>query len=158
MKARRVLILILTGSSLALMGSMATQINAQSTTPQPTPNSPTSMGELAQASSQSPTTRISDLRRTNSIAISGRVVSVVGNDFTLNDDSGQIIVDAGPRWYREVNLSQGEQVTVTGKLSEKSGEFDAFSIQRANGSVIEIRPVEGPPPWAGGSRSQSPKR
>ena len=118
------------------------------------------MGKLAQvqASPQTPTTRISDLKQSNGIVISGRVVSVVGNDFTLDDGSGQIIVDAGPRWYREINLTQGEQVTITGKLSEKSGEFDAFSIQRGNGSVIQIRPSEGPPPWAGGARGKSPKR
>jgi uncharacterized protein YdeI (BOF family) len=98
---------------------------------------------------------IGELRQTNSIAISGQVGSIVGNDFTLEDSSGQIIVDAGPRWYREINLNEGEQVTVTGKVSPKSGEFDAFSIRRADGSVIDIRPEEGPPPWSGGARRGS---
>lgn len=94
-------------------------------------------------------TRINELQRTNSTTLSGQVVSVVGNHFTLSDGSGQIIVDAGPVWWQRVNLSPGEQVTVTGELG-RSGEFDAFSIRRANGSVIEIRSPEGPPPWAGG--------
>jgi RNase P/RNase MRP subunit p29 len=94
--------------------------------------------------------RINQLQRPNSLVISGRVVSVVGNNFTVNDGTGQVIVDAGPRWWQAVNLAPGEQVTVTGELG-RSGEFDAFSIRRANGALIEIRsPDGGPPPWAGG--------
>jgi len=94
-------------------------------------------------------TKIGDLQQPKGTTISGEVVSVVGNNFTLRDGSGEIIVDAGPRWWREINLKPGEKVTVTGEVSKKSGEFDAFSITRANGSTIEIRPAEGPPPWAG---------
>jgi uncharacterized protein YdeI (BOF family) len=90
----------------------------------------------------------------NRLAISGRIISVVGNDFTLDDGTGQIIVDAGPHWYRKIMLNPGEQVTVTGKLNDKSGEFDAFSIQRADDSVIDIRPAEGPPPWARDSQGK----
>ncbi len=103
-------------------------------------------------------TRIGELQqRTRGTTISGKVVSVVGNDFTLNDGSGEIIVDAGPRYWREIDIKPGEEVTVTGEISKKSGEFDAFSINR-NGSVIEIRPADGPPPWAGNpNRPQSPK-
>ncbi|AFY89908.1 NirD/YgiW/YdeI family stress tolerance protein [Chroococcidiopsis thermalis] len=102
---------------------------------------------FAQAQSR---TRIGDLQqRARGTVISGEVVSVVGNDFTLRDGSGEIIVDAGPRWWREINLKPGEEVSVRGEIGKKSGEFDAFSITRANGSTIEIRPAEGPPPWAG---------
>ncbi len=106
--------------------------------------------------SQTQTTRIADLQRPSSITISGRVESMADNDFVLDDGTGQIIVHAGPRRWREINLTQGEQVTITGELS-KSGKFDAFNIRRANGSVIEIRPPEGPPPWAGGSNRPKPK-
>jgi hypothetical protein len=81
--------------------------------------------------------------------ISGEIVSVVGNNFLLDDGTGQIIVDAGPRWWQEINLSPGEEVTVTGELG-KGGEMDAYSITRNDGSTIEIRSSEGPPPWAGG--------
>lgn len=94
-------------------------------------------------------TRIGDLQqRPAGTTISGRVSSVVGNNFMIEDGSGEIIVDAGPRWWQQINVSPGEQVTVVGELG--SGEFDAYSITRANGSVIQIRPAEGPPPWAGG--------
>jgi hypothetical protein len=94
-------------------------------------------------------TRIEQLQRENSTTISGQVGSIVGNNFTLNDGSGQIIVDAGPRWWQQIDLSSGEQVTVTGEVG-RSGEFDAFSITRDDGSVIDIRSPQGPPPWAGG--------
>jgi len=91
--------------------------------------------------------RIGDLRSSNKgTTISGTVVSVVGNDFILDDGTGQVIVDAGPRWWRQVNLTKNERVTVVGEMDE--GEFDAFSIKRADGTTIEIRSPEGPPPWA----------
>lgn len=103
-------------------------------------------------------TRIGELQQQRrGTSISGKVVSVVGNDFTLNDGSGEIIVDAGPTWWRELDIQPGEEVTVTGEISKKSGEFNAFAINRANGSRIEIRPAEGPPPWAGGPNRDRPK-
>ncbi|GJD18162.1 hypothetical protein RIVM261_031180 [Rivularia sp. IAM M-261] len=96
------------------------------------------------------TTNIRDLQqRSNGTIVSGKVTNIVGNDFIIDDGTGQLIVDAGPRWWREINLQPGEQVTVRGELGKK-GELDAFSITRADGSVIDIRPAEGPPPWAGG--------
>lgn len=100
-------------------------------------------------------TKISDLQRTRDTTISGEVISVVGNNFVLEDDGGEIIVDAGPRWWREVNLSLGDRVTVTGELS-RGEELDAFAITRADGSTIEIRSPEGPPPWAGGANRDRP--
>lgn len=81
-------------------------------------------------------TRIGDLQqRPLGTTISGRVTSIVGNNFILEDHSGQIIVDAGLRWLRQINLSPGEQITVNGELG-RGGEFDAFAIARANGFVI----------------------
>lgn len=104
--------------------------------------------------------RIRDLQQTiPGITVSGKVTNVVGNSFVLDDGSGQIIVDAGPRWWQPINVAMGEQLTVRGEV-EPSGEFDAFSITRSNGSVINIRPAEGPPPWAGGrgrGRPRSPR-
>ncbi|MEG4504723.1 NirD/YgiW/YdeI family stress tolerance protein [Microcoleus sp. F6_B4] len=91
--------------------------------------------------------RIGDLRSSKGTTISGKVVSVVGNDFILDDGTGQVIVDAGPRWWRQVNVTKNERLTVTGEMDE--GEFDAFSIKRTDGTVINIRSPQGPPPWAG---------
>jgi hypothetical protein len=71
-----------------------------------------------------------------------------------SDHTRQIIVDAGPRWWKEVNLQPGEQVSVRGEMG-KGGELDAFEITRGDGSVIDIRPDNGPPPWAGGAKGKS---
>jgi uncharacterized protein YdeI (BOF family) len=90
-------------------------------------------------------TSISDLQKRSAITIAGKVQSVVGNDFILDDGTGEVIVDAGPRWWRKIDLSPGESVTVIGEMDRE--EFEAFSITRANGQTIEIRPSEGPPPW-----------
>ncbi|MCG8361726.1 MAG: hypothetical protein MJA27_00165 [Pseudanabaenales cyanobacterium] len=93
-------------------------------------------------------TPIGDLQRTSSLTITGEIRSVVGNEFILDDGTGQIIVDAGPIWYHQLNLLQGEQVTVVGEYDDY--DFDAFRITRDNGDVIYIREAFGPPPWAGG--------
>lgn len=94
-------------------------------------------------------TAIRDLQRTiPTLTIAGTVRSVVGNEFILDDGTGQLIVDAGPSWYHSVNLSEGEQVTVVGEYDDY--DFDAYRITRANGETITIREGSGPPPWAGG--------
>jgi uncharacterized protein YdeI (BOF family) len=94
---------------------------------------------------------INSLTRTRGISISGTIRSVVGNDFILDDGTGQIIVDAGPQRWHQLNLEEGEQVTVIGDYRDY--EFDAFQITRSNGEVLNIRPASGPPPWSGGRRN-----
>lgn len=91
---------------------------------------------------------IRDLQRNTGIAISGEIRDVVGNEFILDDGTGRVIVDAGPRWYHQLNFKSGDRVTVIGEYDD--GEFDAFSITYADGRVIQVRPADGPPPWAGG--------
>ncbi len=94
---------------------------------------------------------IGSLQRRQGVTISGQVRCVVGNEFILDDGTGQIIVDAGPRWFQRIDLVSGERVTVTGEFDdEDDGEFDAFTITRSNGQVIQVRQPGGPPPWAGG--------
>ncbi|MEN9215596.1 MAG: hypothetical protein Q6J44_08175 [Gloeomargarita sp. DG02_4_bins_56] len=93
---------------------------------------------------------IREVRRHQGITISGVIRSVVGNELILDDGTGQIIVDAGPRWYHQLNFTPGERVTVVGKYDDD--DFDAFTITRSNGEVIQIRQPGGPPPWAGGRR------
>lgn len=94
--------------------------------------------------------QIRDLQRQPGTSIAGEIRSVVGNQFILADGTGQIIVDAGPRWYQQLDLSAGERVTVNGEYDDNAEEFEAYSITRNNGVVIQIRPPAGPPPWAGG--------
>ncbi len=97
-------------------------------------------------------TRIRDLPASKTgITISGRVVGfgeADENEWIIEDSSGRVRVDAGPRRWRNINLSEGETITVVGEMDD--GEFDAFSITKSNGSIIEIRSPQGPPPWAGG--------
>jgi uncharacterized protein YdeI (BOF family) len=93
-------------------------------------------------------TQIGDLENRRGMTITGEIQSVVGNDFVLNDGTGEVIVDAGPGWWHQLDLTTGESVSVVGEMDE--GEFDAFSITRENGEVIDIREPQGPPPWAGG--------
>jgi uncharacterized protein YdeI (BOF family) len=165
---KKMLAMIITGGSLAIATLALPRSVAQPSSgsrsvvnapvrfqPQFTPIDQLTQAQPVPSPAQAQQIPIGELRQINSIAISGQVGSIVGNDFTLEDSSGQIIVDAGPRWYREINLNEGEQVTVTGKVSPKSGEFNAFSIRRADGSVIDIRPAEGPPPWSGRARRGS---
>lgn len=94
--------------------------------------------------------QIRDLQRQPGTSIAGEIRSVVGNQFILADGTGQIIVDAGPRWYQQLDLSAGERVTVNGEYDDNAEEFEAYSITRNNGVVIQIRPPGGLPPWAGG--------
>ncbi|NJM61119.1 MAG: NirD/YgiW/YdeI family stress tolerance protein [Oscillatoriales cyanobacterium RU_3_3] len=93
-------------------------------------------------------TSIQELQRHRGTTISGTITSVVGNEFILSDGTGEIIVDAGPRWYRQINLRVGEKVSVVGDYDDD--DFDAYSIRRQNGEVIQIRNGPGRPPWAGG--------
>lgn len=95
-------------------------------------------------------TSIRDLQRTPGLTIAGEIRSIVGNEFILDDGTGQIIVDAGPLWYHQLDLNQGEQVTVVGVYDDY--DFDAFMITRSNGEEIRIREEGGPPPWADGRR------
>ncbi|MBE9181615.1 DNA-binding protein [Oculatella sp. LEGE 06141] len=93
-------------------------------------------------------TPIEELRRDAGTTISGTVRNVVGNEFILDDGTGQIIVDAGPTWYHQLSIREGEQLTVVGEYDNY--DFDAFRITRSNGDVITIRSGSGRPPWAGG--------
>ena len=96
-------------------------------------------------------TPIGDLNSTRSITISGTIVAwgeADENEFILQDESGEIVVDAGPRWMQDLNLSIGDTVTVTGERDGR--EFDAFSITYADGTVVEIRAHQDPISWSEG--------
>lgn len=95
-------------------------------------------------------------QRSPGLTIAGEIRSVVGNEFVLSDGTGEIIVDAGPMWYHQLNLQVGEQVTVVGEYDDY--DFDAFTITRGNGDVLTIRNPQGPPPWAGGPDRNNPNR
>ncbi len=93
-------------------------------------------------------TPIGSLDATGGITISGTVSDVFGNKFVLEDESGRVLVENGPDWFHRIEVARGEKVSVTGR--PEGGSFDAFTIVRADGTRVEVRPAGGPPPWAGG--------
>lgn len=78
---------------------------------------------------------IRDLQRTQGLTISGQVTGIKGDEFMLNDGTGEIVVDTNDR--KLTNLSVGEQVTVVGEYDDD--DFDAFSITRQDGTIIQLR-------------------
>jgi hypothetical protein len=96
-------------------------------------------------------TPIGQLNTVQGITISGTVAEVFGNKFVIEDASGRILVESGPEWYRKIDVTRGEKISVIGRPD--GGSFDAFTIIRADGSRIEVRPPNGPAPWSGGRRA-----
>jgi hypothetical protein len=78
--------------------------------------------------------------------ISGSVGQIAENRFMLQASRGPLLVTAGPSWHHKLDVKNGEKVEVTGEVGAL--EIDAFSIKREDGQVVEIRPEDGPPPWA----------
>lgn len=78
---------------------------------------------------------IRNLIHTSETRTAGIVRSVVGNQFILDDGTGQLIVDSGTCWNSQNQLTVGERVTVVGEYEDY--DFDAFRIIRASGEVIQ---------------------
>ena len=74
--------------------------------------------------------------RSFSTELSGRVIGVGNDEFLLQTLEGQILVDAEDRQLRRADLIEGEEITVTGYYDE--GEFEAYTIIRPNGNVIQV--------------------
>lgn len=82
-------------------------------------------------------TTVRDLQSANSTSISGEIVRVYGEDFILDDGTGQILVEAERRPLRQANLEEGERVTVTGTYDDDNS-FNAINITRESGEVVQI--------------------
>ncbi len=91
------------------------------------------------------------------VTLTGTITEVVeGNEYVLDDGTGKITIDCGPAWYAGIGLATGTTVTITGEvdLAKPGGtvtapEVDVQSLDNG-GTITEVRPAEGPPPWAGG--------
>jgi uncharacterized protein YdeI (BOF family) len=79
---------------------------------------------------------IEALRSPNSVTLSGQVTQIRGDDFVLDDGTGQILVDAESRALRQVGLSIGDTVTVLGRYDDN--EFEAISITPVGGETVYI--------------------
>jgi|GEM_PF-2963588 len=89
------------------------------------------------------------------IQITGRVVRFGErdeNEWIVEANGRRYRVDAGPRWWRDIPVAIGDQLTVEGEWDD--GELDAFWVKLANGETVEMRRPSGPPPWAGERRWQ----
>ena len=80
--------------------------------------------------------KISELQRSRNTSLVGTVTGVFGDNFVLDDGTGQILVEAEARWLQQANLAKGEKVTVVGEYDDD--DFDAFRITRSNGQVIQV--------------------
>ena len=81
-------------------------------------------------------TSIREMQDTNSTTLSGTIVRISGDDFILDDGTGQIWIEAESRPIRRANLAEGETVTVSGWMDDN--ELEAYRITRANGEEIYI--------------------
>lgn len=95
------------------------------------------------------TRNIADISREAGAKISGSASHVFGNTFVLDDGTGSVLVDTGPPWFKKRQFEVGEKLTVIGEMD--GDEFEAWRIERGNGSSEIIREPQGPPPWAGGN-------
>ncbi len=91
---------------------------------------------LASASASFAQETIRDLRSTNTLTLSGEVMRIMGDDFVLDDGTGQILVDAESYAIRQAGLSLGDTVTVTGTYDDH--DFEAISITPDGGEIIYI--------------------
>jgi uncharacterized protein YdeI (BOF family) len=95
--------------------------------------------------------------RDQMVTLTGKITQIIdGNEFTLDDSTGTILVDGGPPWFHKVDLSTGQAVTITGEVdlgkpgSESTKtEIGLFSFT-SDGQTTTIRESTGRPPWAGG--------
>jgi len=101
------------------------------------------IGATGQVSAQ---TAIGELDASSAITIEGRVTDVFGNKFVLEDESGRVLIETGPSWWRTTEVAVGEQLTIIGR-PDASRTFDAFTIRHADGREIVIRTPDMPPPW-----------
>jgi uncharacterized protein YdeI (BOF family) len=87
------------------------------------------------------------------VTITGTVTSGSGNEYTLDSEGKSVPVEFGPRWFKAVDLTVGDVVTVTGEWDtgrdgKSAPTLDAFSVTH-DGVTTVVRQGPGKPPWAG---------
>ena len=81
-------------------------------------------------------TTVETLRSNNIVTLSGEVVRLMGDDFLLDDGTGQIEVDAETSAMREAAISVSTTVTVTGYYDDN--EFEALTLTPNGGETITV--------------------
>ncbi len=136
-KPRRTAALALTGVLLAAgIGGIAV---AQTPPPPPAP-----VAGQPQAVMLITPMPIARLQPSDVVALKGSVAEIYGNKFVLEDDSGRMLVDLGPRGDDRVVVTKGEQVSVQGRFDR--GFVAAQVLSRADGRSEVFGPMAPPPP------------
>lgn len=87
---------------------------------------------------------IAKLQPADVVAVKGSVAEIYGNKFILEDDSGRMLVDLGPRGDDRAVVTMGEQVSVQGRFDR--GFVAAHVLSRADGRSEAFGPPPPPPP------------
>lgn len=87
---------------------------------------------------------IAKLQPADVVAVKGSVAEIYGNKLILEDDSGRMLVDLGPRGDDRAVVTKGEQVSVQGRFDR--GFVAAQVLARADGRSEAFGPPPSPPP------------
>ena len=90
---------------------------------------------------------IGKLQASDVVAVKGSVAEIYGNKFILQDDSGRMLVDLGPRGNDANAVTKGEQVSVQGRFDR--GFIAAQVVSHADGRNQAFGPPAPPPPPPG---------
>ena len=87
---------------------------------------------------------IAQMKDPSSVAVKGQVAEVFGNKFIIQDDSGRMLVDTGPRGEGGKLVAKGETITVQGHF--ENGFIHANVMTRADGTSVAFGPPKHPRP------------
>lgn len=77
-------------------------------------------------------------QKTNVTQLSGEFVKMRDDDeLLLNTSKGQVVVEAESDLLQAINLTVGEQITVSGRYDDN--EFEGYTLIRGNGESFDIR-------------------
>lgn len=99
--------------------------------------------------------QIASLQPADVVAVKGSVAEIYGNKFILQDDSGRMLVDLGPRGDDATVVTRGEQVSVQGRFDR--GFIAAQVVSHADGRAEAFGPP-APPPRPGREADRGPGR
>jgi uncharacterized protein YdeI (BOF family) len=86
---------------------------------------------------------IGKLQTADVVAVKGSVAEIYGNKFILQDDSGRMLVDLGPRGEGGNVVTKGEQIAVQGRFDR--GFIAAQVLSHADGRNQAFGPPAPPP-------------
>lgn len=86
---------------------------------------------------------IDKLQASDIVAVKGSVAEIYGNKFILQDDTGRMLVELGPRGEEGNVVTKGEQVAVQGRFDR--GFIAAQVVSHADGRNQAFGPPAHPP-------------